>query len=330
MKKQLSITIITPTLNSENEIERFLDSINNQEYPLKRIEILIVDGKSEDKTVRIAKKYKCRIIKNPYVLADPAVQLGIRSARGDIIVILAVDNILRDRSCLKRIAQVFEDKAIMAAFPLQCSDRTDTIYTKYMNTFTDPFNHCVYGYGANGRTFNRIYKAVESNPVYDIYDYTSNPDRPLIAAAQGFVFRKGFTKRKNDAFDDILPVMDLIHSGKKIAFIHSVKLYHHTTRNLRQFMKKQGWATVNAIQKKKYGIAHRVNRLSKGQQLRVKLWPIYAFSIIFPTIRSLYGLIEDRDPIWLLHPFLSFASALASISSIIVYLLNHNYSFNRI
>lgn len=58
MKKGL-VSIIIPTKNSWQFLENCLKSIRHQTY--KNIEVVVVDGKSIDKTLYLAKKYKCRI-----------------------------------------------------------------------------------------------------------------------------------------------------------------------------------------------------------------------------------------------------------------------------
>lgn len=53
------VSIVIPTENSANVLEACLHSIRLQTY--KNTETIIVDGKSNDETIKIAKKYKCRI-----------------------------------------------------------------------------------------------------------------------------------------------------------------------------------------------------------------------------------------------------------------------------
>lgn len=55
MNEEPLVSIIVPTYNSERTLERCLKSIKNQTY--KNIELIIVDGISQDKTVEIAKEY---------------------------------------------------------------------------------------------------------------------------------------------------------------------------------------------------------------------------------------------------------------------------------
>lgn len=328
-KNKILLSIITPTLNNEKQIKYFLDTIRKQYSSGFNLEIIIVDGGSKDRTIEIAKKYKTRLIKNPFVLADPGVDLGIKNAKGDLLMILAVDNIFNDKNSLDKMIKVFEDKEITAAFPIHFSSANDSIFTKYINTFTDPFNHFVYGYAANGRTFDRVYKTLNKNNNYSVFDLKSSKNKPLIAVAQGFTVRGGFTRSSNSKFDDVLPVVELINKRKKIAFVHSVKLYHHTVRDLSHFLNKQMWATINALQGKKYGIAHRIDYLSNAQKLRTRIWPFYALSFVFPLVRGVYGLLRDREPMWIFHPILCMISACTSLVAGFIYFFNRSYIHKR-
>jgi glycosyltransferase involved in cell wall biosynthesis len=319
MKPFPKISIITPTYNSQEMVKNFLQLISKQDYPKHLIEMLIIDGGSTDKTLEIVKKFKVKIINNPDKLAEPAITLGMSVATGDLMIVLAVDNFLTNKNSLKVIAGVFEDQNIYAAFPRHESTKNDTIYTKYINTFTDPYNHFVYGYAANARTFHKVYKTLEHYKNYDVYDYSSNHTQPMIALAQGFTIRKGFRRKKSQAFDDIQPVMDILRNKKKIAYIHSVPLYHHTVHSMDHFIRKQRWATRNALENRKYGVALRAKGLSAKQKMRMKLWPIYSLSFFIPFAVAIWGYIYEKKAIWLFHPFICFISAYASILEIIVY-----------
>lgn len=325
----MKLSIVTPTLNNEKEIKNFIYLIRRQNFPKNQYEIVISDGGSKDKTMEIARKMGARVIKNPHVFADPGVSLGIAASKGEILIVLACDNIFEDKDAFNKIVKVFDNKAVIAAFPVHSSSKSDSIFTKYINTFTDPFNHFVYGYAANGRTFKKIYKTLFSNDIYDLYDFSSAPDKPLIAVAQGFSVRAGFTRSRKSKFDDVLPVIELVAQKKKIAFVHSVKLYHHTVRDFKHFANKQAWATINALQRKNYGISHRINYLSSSQKKRFKLWPLYSLTILPPFIRAIYHLVKDREKMWIFHPFLCIISAYASAWGALIYLTNKNAEFKR-
>lgn len=315
--KNKTISLIIPTLNNSKMLPNFFRYVNNQDYPKKYLEIIVIDGGSKDNTVEIAKKNGAKILHNPGVYADIGVSIGMKEAKGEVLMILAVDNFLKKRNSITTMASVFDDKRVFAAFPKHASDSSDNLLTKYINTFTDPFNHFVYGYAANGNTFNKIYKSIEHNKKYDIYDFHSSTDKPLVAFAQGFSIRSGFLKKKKDEFDDLKPVIRIIKQKKNIAFVHSVLLYHHTLKNVSHLIKKQKWATKNFLEKKDYGIYSRQSLLSKSQQKRIRIWPYYIISIIGPIIFAFYHLIKDKEPMWLFHPIMCYISLYASIMAFI-------------
>lgn len=309
------ISIIVPTLNNAKILPEFFKYLERQEYPKKMLELVAADGGSTDKTVEILKKHQAEVFNNPGVYADMGVSIGMKQAKGDIIMILAVDNFLNDKFSLAKMSKVFDNRKIFAAFPKHMSDKTDNFLTRYVNTFTDPFNHFVYGYAANGRTFHKLYKTVEQNDLYDIYDFHSQKDKPLIAFAQGFTIRSGFFKKKKDEFDDLMPVMQILGEKKNIAFVHSIPLYHHTLKDVSHFIRKQKWATKNYLSKKNYGLYSRKRYLSKAQAKRITLWPIYVATIFPPIVFSLFNAIREKERMWLLHPIMCYISLYASALS---------------
>lgn len=327
--KYLKISIVIPTYNNAKILPKFFKYLKKQDYPKKYLEIIAVDGGSVDKTVEITKGNGAKNLKNPGVYADIGVSIGMKAAHGDIIMILAVDNFLNDKLSLQKMSQVFANKDILAAFPKHESDASDTFLTKYVNTFTDPFNHFVYQYAANARTFNKIYKTVLHTNLYDVYDFHSNKDRPLIAFAQGFTIRTGFLKDKKHEFDDLMPVIQIIGRKENIAFVHSVSLYHHTINSIGHFVKKQKWATKNYLERRSYGLYSRKKYLSKEQRRRIKIWPFYVASIVCPIVFSLYKLVKDREMRWLYHPIMCYISFYSSLSTLIQYNYERIFSIKK-
>ncbi len=59
LKKKIETSVIIPTLNEEEEIDRLLFDLSKQKY--KKFEVVIVDGGSKDNTKRVARKYRKRL-----------------------------------------------------------------------------------------------------------------------------------------------------------------------------------------------------------------------------------------------------------------------------
>lgn len=89
----LFVSIIIPCRNEEKFIGKCLGSILNQDYPKEKMEILVIDGMSDDKTREIIEKFKTQnsklkiqLIDNPQKLQVYALNKGIKESRGGIIV----------------------------------------------------------------------------------------------------------------------------------------------------------------------------------------------------------------------------------------------------
>jgi len=305
------VSIIIPTRNSAQFLDTCLSSIKNQTY--KKIEIIISDGISTDSTLSIAKKYKARIVINKKILAEPGINLGFHEAKGEILIVVAIDNIFKEKTAIEKLINVFCDKNIYAAFPKHDSAKEDTFFTKYINTFTDPFSHFIYGYAANARTFNKVFKTLKHNNLYDLYDFNSSKIKPMLALAQGFSIRKEFVEKKRNTMDDVEPVLNLIKEGKQIAYVHSISLYHHTIRNVGHFIRKQRWAAKNVLMGEKFGINSRSHTLTIEQKIKICFYPVYSLSIIIPCINALFHILKDGEKMWFFHPYIVFLSGASII-----------------
>ncbi len=85
------VTIIIPCLNEASFIAMCLDSIICNDYPKSYLEVLVVDGMSEDGTRDIVEKYIknhgfIKLVSNPKKNTPIALNLGIKSAKGEVIL----------------------------------------------------------------------------------------------------------------------------------------------------------------------------------------------------------------------------------------------------
>jgi len=84
------VSLIIATRNEEKYIKKCLDSIFLNDYPKEKIEVLLVDGFSEDKTKEIAEGYSnLKIVDNPEKFTPFAWNIGIRESRGEIVFIMS-------------------------------------------------------------------------------------------------------------------------------------------------------------------------------------------------------------------------------------------------
>lgn len=81
------VSIVLPTFQEEEFIFDCLTSLKNQDYPFID-EILVVDGRSTDATREIAQRFGhgVRVVDNPGRTAAAAMNVGIDTARNEVIV----------------------------------------------------------------------------------------------------------------------------------------------------------------------------------------------------------------------------------------------------
>ena len=85
------VSVIIPCRNEEKFIGRCLDSVAAQDYPHGNLEILTIDGMSEDGTRKITKEYTMKypfikLLNNPKKITPCALNIGIKNTKGEIIV----------------------------------------------------------------------------------------------------------------------------------------------------------------------------------------------------------------------------------------------------
>jgi len=107
------ISVIIPSLNEEKYIESTLKSLKNQDYKGER-EIIVVDGGSKDKTVKIAKKYADKVIELKQRGVARGRNAGAKEAKGDVLVFVDADTVLLFNA-LGEFSQEFSKKDVVGA-----------------------------------------------------------------------------------------------------------------------------------------------------------------------------------------------------------------------
>lgn len=94
MANNKNISIVIPCRNEEKFIGKCLDSIIDNNYPEENLEVLVMDGRSVDRTrdiiMEYTKKYPfIKLLDNPEKVTPIAMNRGIREAKGDYIMVLS-------------------------------------------------------------------------------------------------------------------------------------------------------------------------------------------------------------------------------------------------
>jgi succinoglycan biosynthesis protein ExoA len=85
------VSVIIPCRNEARSINRCMDSVLASDYPPGRLEVIVADGMSHDRTRQQVESYasrdaRVRCIDNPGLTAPQALNRAIAAARGDLIL----------------------------------------------------------------------------------------------------------------------------------------------------------------------------------------------------------------------------------------------------
>jgi glycosyltransferase involved in cell wall biosynthesis len=107
------VSVIIPIRNEEEHISRCLESVLRQDYPKGLMEVLVIDGMSNDRSRQILDEMgvqypqRFKVLDNPQMLTSCGLNRGIKAATGDIIVrvdghtVIAEDYISQSLACLE-------------------------------------------------------------------------------------------------------------------------------------------------------------------------------------------------------------------------------------
>ena len=133
------LSIIIPTKNEEEYLPALLESIKKQTF--KDYEVIVADNNSRDKTKKIAKKYRCKIVGGG--LPGKARNIGAKSATGDILLFLDADTELKAKNFLEKAVDEFTKRELDIAAPLMYlkGNKLDKLYFDFWNRLTELFQY---------------------------------------------------------------------------------------------------------------------------------------------------------------------------------------------
>jgi len=291
------LSIVIPTLNAERDLPACLASIHQQAAVDVDYEVVIADGGSSDGTRLVAEALGAHVIDNPHRKAEPGVAIGIQASHGQFVTVMAADNRMRGRNFIERILAPFVDSTVVAAFPRVVSTAEDGLANRYINRYSDPFNHFVYG------SLKTSIDLMLSRGDRLIAPTAAN--HPLLAVAQGCTVRSGVVYQglPSEA-DDVLAIVQLAETGGKFALVGDAELEHHNVSGLRPLYRKYRRRTQEALEGQQ-GYLRRRDKMTYQRKFRRWLWIPYSASLIAPAVHGLALALRHRDRVALYHPVIN-------------------------
>jgi cellulose synthase/poly-beta-1,6-N-acetylglucosamine synthase-like glycosyltransferase len=134
-----TVSILVPVKNEEKVVGRLLEALLNLDYPPEKMEIIVVEDGSTDKTVEVCKGYvrenvSVRLLSKPISNGKPsALNYAFKRARGEIVGVFDADNVPEPDALLK-VAESFQDPSTAAVQGKLCSINADeNLFTKIVS-----------------------------------------------------------------------------------------------------------------------------------------------------------------------------------------------------
>jgi GT2 family glycosyltransferase len=216
----MKVSIIIPTKNNADILEKCLESIRNLDYPKGEVEVIVVDGRSTDGTVEIARKHGCKVVYEEVGTIGGARNIGAGHSSGNYIVFTDADCIV-DRDWLKNLVREFKDEKIASVGGPNITPEDDTEFAKCVGAVLEILSKPGARYAFNADKVLEVYHNPTCNSAY----------RRSIFQEVG-----GFNPKLITCDDEELDYR-IRKKGYRILFTPHARVYHYRRPAWRRFAK---------------------------------------------------------------------------------------------
>jgi glycosyltransferase involved in cell wall biosynthesis len=279
-------------------LENCLKSILEQDYPKEKIEIILGDGGSTDKTLEIAGKYGVKILHNTLQTAESGKMIALKSAVGDFCFFIDSDNILPGVKWMKdMVVPLLNHPNAVGSEPWEYTwRRSDGFITRYcaLIGMNDPLVHFFGNY-------DRMKEEDRGKYILVKFDKRGIPT----IGANGTVFRTEFLRENikgNYLFDiDILSSFIKKHGSVNFIKVKNGIIHTYCEGDVLKFAKKQKRRIRDFLYHKSIGDRNYdwESQTSSGGIFKFILSCIFVFPLVY---QAFIGYTRRRDVAWLFHP----------------------------
>jgi rhamnosyltransferase len=215
----MKISLIIPTINAEKEIDRLLQSLNNQTMPVD--EIIVIDSQSDDDTEAICCKYEnvtfIKIQRSQFDHGGTR-DYAFRKSTGDFVLFLTQDALPANKQYVEQILAPFRDETVAMASGRQIARKDATEREALIRNFNYPSLSSI--------------KALKDVPVLGIKTFFAS--NVCSAYRKSAYLQVGGFDSPLLTNEDLLLAARFIHSGYKIAYCAEAKVIHSHNFTLKQ------------------------------------------------------------------------------------------------
>jgi glycosyltransferase involved in cell wall biosynthesis len=234
-----TVSVVVCAYNGDQLIEKCLTSLNETHYP--KLEIIVCDDGSTDRTLEIAKRFPFQILELPRMGLSAARNAGIAASTGDIVAFLDADAMCHPEWPFHLALSLEQPNVVATGGPNLPVPDTDFV--------------------------ERAVAASPGGPV----EVLVADDRAEHVPGCNMAFRRealeaigGFDPVYTAAGDDVDVCWKILDRGYEIGFSPGAQVFHHRRDSVRRYLKQQkGYGKAEKMLAGRH--RHRFNRLGQAR-----------------------------------------------------------------
>lgn len=293
--------VVIPTFNEQENITKCLAAIFRNQPRTARLIVTIVDDKSTDQTVELAKKFPVNILYSGLRDAEISKIVGFKSIKCDYLMYLDADIEIIGHDWFDRLlAPLLIDENIAGSFPSFEARASDGAWVRaaksqeleldpLLGYFCVPISQCIISIREDFIECDFSYDRI---PPVGVIMYRSRYVWPII--------------EENIKFMDIdVPILLARLGYSRFAYVPNCKMHHDSYSTIKELIRKR---LRNLTQVFLPSTGSRVfvyfSPSSRKDIIKILILPLYAIAILPEAVKSYHSWSEKRDLAVFLRPFI--------------------------
>lgn len=306
-KKYPSVTVIVPVRNGEQTIQPLLESLQKLDYKRNKVEVIVVDGNSTDKTREIVQEFPVKLIIEKRKGLNLARNVGIKNSNGEIVAFTDADCIVPP-NWITKIVDNFKDPKISCV-----GGSAKALDSDFVSQYAD--NSIV-------RLMPFFTKREELERVKPFFRHPAGCNmayRKKVAEEVGY-----FDENIQYGFDEVEFADRICRAGYKMVLDPKVSVWHKHRSTLGEFLKQNfQYGKGSGLVLKKNRLNDAVSRWSFVGLLGFLSWLFIVSSLLFLNYTSSSSIL-----FWSLFGFTGLP--LLIVASVYAFRSFQNKKFTRV
>jgi glycosyltransferase involved in cell wall biosynthesis len=316
-----TVSICIPTLNEEARIGRALASIAQQDFQREQVEVLIVDGGSDDRTLEVASTFsdslRLRLLHNIAGEAERGKTLALEAATGELVFCLDADAWFPSVDALKAlVTPLVDDETLAGSIAPYAYIREMPLWTRYLSCDEFQRDPLVEFLTSSIDQF-----LVEERGCYYICDFTTTRIPPI---GQTTLYRRIDVDphRWDGVWREVDHPAYLVKQGKsRFAYVRQAELAHEHCTSLRILIRKRirnllySYSYIRLRSEPDY---LWLDTSDRREMLRLLRWVLGTNLVLPRLVEGIYRAVVQRRWEQLLRPIAALAVTDALIAVMVV------------